>query len=79
MAQGARRRTGATYAISITGNAGPTTDGAQAPVGMVCVGLASPAGVTSVQRQFLGDRARIRAFASQMALDFLRRSLPALV
>jgi hypothetical protein len=26
-----------------------------------------------VHRQFLGDRARIRAFASQMALDLLRR------
>ena len=41
MAQGARR-TGATYALSITGNAGPATDGEQAPVGMVHVGLASP-------------------------------------
>lgn len=79
MALGARRRTGATYALSITGNAGPATDGDQAPVGMVYVGLASPSPVTSVHRQFLGDRARIRAFAAQMALDFLRRSLPALV
>jgi nicotinamide-nucleotide amidase len=77
MAQGARRRTGATYALSITGNAGPTTDGDQAPVGMVYVALATPAGVSSTHRQFLGDRARIRAFAGQLALDFLRRSLPA--
>ena len=76
---GSPRRTGATYALSITGNAGPATDGDQAPVGMVYVGLASPSPVTSVHRQFLGDRARIRAFAAQMALDFLRRSLPALV
>jgi len=76
MAQGARRRTGASYALSITGNAGPATDGGQAPVGMMYIGLASPSGVTSTHRQFLGDRARIRAFAGQMALDFLRRSLP---
>ena len=75
MALGARRRTGATYALSITGNAGPTTDGEQAPVGMVHIGLAGPAGLTSIHRQFLGDRPRIRAFAGQMALDFLRRSL----
>lgn len=75
MAQGARRRTIATHALSITGNAGPTTDGDQAPLGMVHIGLASPSGVTSTHRQFLGDRARIRAFAAQMALDFLRRSL----
>jgi len=78
MAQGARRRTGATYTLSVTGNAGPTTDGEQAPVGMMCIGLAAPSGVTSVQRQFLGDRPRIRAFAGQLALDFLRRSLPVL-
>lgn len=78
MATGARRRTGATYALSITGNAGPATDGDEAPVGTVYIGLATPTGVHSTHRQFLGDRARIRAFASQMALDFLRRSLPAL-
>jgi nicotinamide-nucleotide amidase len=75
MAQGARRRTNATYALSITGNAGPTTDGQQAPVGMVYIGLASPAGITSTHRQFLGDRPRIRAFAAQLALDFLRRQI----
>lgn len=75
MATGARFRTGATWALSITGNAGPGTDGEKAPVGMVHIGLAGPAGVTSTHRQFLGDRPRIRAFAGQMALDFLRRSL----
>ncbi len=75
MAQGAKRRTGATYALSLTGNAGPTTDGKQAPVGMVYVGLASPSGLLSTHRQFLGDRTRIRAFAGQMALDYLRRNL----
>jgi nicotinamide-nucleotide amidase len=78
MALGARRRTGATYAVSITGNAGPTTDGVEAPVGMVYIGLAGPAGVQTTHRQFLGDRARIRAFAGQMALDFLRRNLSGL-
>jgi nicotinamide-nucleotide amidase len=46
MAQGARLKTGATYALSITGNAGPATDGDQAPVGMMYIGLATPAGVT---------------------------------
>ena len=43
MALGARRRTGATWALSVTGNAGPTTDGEQAPVGMIHVGLSGPA------------------------------------
>src|SRR5580692_8634610 len=39
MAMGARRRTGATWAVSITGNAGPTTDGDEAPIGMIHVGI----------------------------------------
>jgi hypothetical protein len=30
-----------------------------------------------VHRQFLGDRDRIRSFASQVALDLLRRRLSA--
>ncbi len=70
MAVGARRRTGATHALSITGNAGPTTDGDQAPLGMVYIGLASASGVTSTHRQFLGDRPRIRAFAGQTGARF---------
>jgi len=78
MAQAARRRTGATYALSVTGNAGPTTDGDQAQVGMMYVGLATPAGVMSTHRQFASDRARIRAFAGQLALDYLRRNLAAI-
>ena len=44
MAIGARRRTGATWAVSVTGNAGPTTDGEQAPVGMVYVGIERTSG-----------------------------------
>jgi nicotinamide mononucleotide (NMN) deamidase PncC len=39
------------------------------------VGLADAAGATSVHRQFLGDRQRIRTFAAQMALDLLRRRI----
>lgn len=75
MAQGARRRTGATYAISITGNAGPSTDGQEAPVGMMYVGLSTPNETVVMNRQWPSDRARIRAFAGQMALDMLYRKL----
>jgi nicotinamide-nucleotide amidase len=75
MATGARNRAGATHALAVTGNAGPTTDGAEAPVGMMYVALADGAGVFSLQRQFIGDRERIRQFAAQMALDVLRRRL----
>ncbi len=72
MALGARRRTGATFALSITGEAGPEPI-ENVPVGTVYVGLADAAGCQAVHRVFLGDRARIRVFSTQMALDMLRR------
>jgi nicotinamide-nucleotide amidase len=76
MAIGARRRTGATWAVSVTGNAGPTTDGDQAPVGMVHVGISGPADTVTYHRHWpTSDRARVRAFAAQMALDLLNRKL----
>ncbi len=73
MALGARRRTGSTYALAITGVAGPDSGGENAPVGTIYVGLADPAGCQVLHRQFIGDRTRIRQFATQMALDMLRR------
>lgn len=73
MAIGARRRTGATYALSVTGVAGPDSGGDSAPVGTIYIGLADAAGCQVVHRHFPGDRARNRAFAVQWALDLLRR------
>jgi nicotinamide-nucleotide amidase len=73
MALGARRRMGSTYALSITGVAGPDGGSEQKPVGTVYVGLADGAGCNVLHRQFIGDRTRIRQFATQMALDMLRR------
>jgi nicotinamide-nucleotide amidase len=75
MALGARRRTNSTYALSITGIAGPGGGTDSKPVGTTYIGLADPAGTETLKRQFIGDRARIRSFASQIALDFLRRRL----
>ena len=75
MALGARRRTSSTYALSITGAAGPDIAGDKVPVGTMYVGLADAAGSTVAQRQFLGDRQRIRTFAVQMALNVLRRRI----
>ena len=62
MAIGARRRTNATYALSITGAAGPDSGGEDVPVGTMFVGLADAGGTVAVHRQFLGDRQRIRIF-----------------
>jgi nicotinamide-nucleotide amidase len=76
MAIGARTRTGATWSIGVTGNAGPTTDGDEAPVGMIIVALSGPEGTVVFERQWpTSDRPRVRAFAAQMALDALCRKL----
>lgn len=76
MANGARRRTGAAWAVSITGNAGPTADDEKAPVGMIHVGISGPKETVSFHRHWpTSDRPRVRAFAAQMALDLLHRQL----
>jgi len=75
MAAGARRVTKATYALAVTGVAGPESGADAVPVGTVYIALADPEKTVAVHRQFLGDRTRIRMFTTQMALDVLRRRL----
>jgi nicotinamide-nucleotide amidase len=80
MAVQARARTGSTFALSVTGAAGPDAPapprgGEPVPVGAVYVGVADADGALVLQRQFLGDRQRIRTFTCQMALDMLRRRI----
>jgi len=75
MAVGARRRTGSTYALSITGIAGPEGGSEKVPKGTMYVGLADAAGTHVVHKQYLGDRQRIRTFVVQLALDTLRRRI----
>jgi nicotinamide-nucleotide amidase len=72
MAIGARRRTGSTFALSITCEAGPDSS-ENVPVGTAYVALADATNCQVVHRQFLGDRTRIRVFTTQMALDMLRK------
>jgi len=75
MAEGARQRTGSTYAVSVTGEAGPESQSG-APVGTVIIGFASPGVEPQAKRYVLfGDRNGVRARAAQWALDDLRRKL----
>ena len=70
MAAGARVACGATWGIGLTGVAGPDrVDGR--PAGTVCIGVAGPAGMVSVQELFSGDRAAVRAQTVQRAFDLL--------
>ena len=75
MARGARERTGSTWALSVTGVAGPGGGTEHNPVGTVIVGLAGPARIHAHRHRFVGDRERVRLWASQAALDLLRRAL----
>lgn len=75
MAEGARRRSGSTYALSATGYAGPSGGTAYDPVGTVYLGIAGPSGTRVVRVRHGGERQRIRLLATQNALDLLRKDL----
>jgi nicotinamide-nucleotide amidase len=75
LAEGIRKRCGVTLGLAVTGVAGPTGGTEEKPVGLVFHALASETGTEVVERRFAGDRKRIRWFASQQALDMVRRKL----
>ncbi|HZL37697.1 MAG TPA: nicotinamide-nucleotide amidohydrolase family protein [Tepidisphaeraceae bacterium] len=75
MAQGAQSRSGAPYALAVSGIAGPTGGSAEKPVGTVWLALAHPAGIDARLFLFPGDREMIRDRAAKMALTLLRFKL----
>jgi nicotinamide-nucleotide amidase len=75
MAEGIRKRCLASYGVGITGVAGPGGGTEQKPVGLVYIALAGEEGTQVVERNFPGDRQRIRQFASEQALEMIRRAL----
>ena len=75
MAEGTRARTGATWALAVTGIAGPDGGSEEKPVGTVFLGLAGSEGTDAHRFQFLGDRSWIRTLSCQHALNLLRLKL----
>jgi nicotinamide-nucleotide amidase len=73
LADGIRKRTGATIGVGITGIAGPNGGTPEKPVGLVHIGVADERGAKEKRFQFPGDRERIRNFAALNALDMVRR------
>lgn len=75
LAEGIRKRCQATLGVGITGVAGPAGGTSEKPVGLVFHALAGDRGTEVIERNFPGDRKRIRWFASQQAMDMVRRKL----
>jgi nicotinamide-nucleotide amidase len=81
LAEGIRKKTGASVGVSITGIAGPGPGAPgpdeDKPIGLVYVGIsfADDAGTKVTELNLTGDRERIRLWASQHALEQLRRRL----
>lgn len=75
MAEEARKRAGATYAISTTGYAGPSGGTEFDPIGTVYLGIAGPTETQVIRIRHGADRYRIRMLSTQAALDLARKRL----
>jgi nicotinamide-nucleotide amidase len=76
MAEGVRRLAGATYGLSTSGIAGPGGGSPDKPVGLVCIGLATPQGATAGRFHFYyGNRRAHKSIFAAAALDMLRLEL----
>ena len=76
MAEGARTRSGADFALSTTGIAGPDGGTPSKPVGTVFIALARTDAGTRVERElFPTDRETFKTLVVQRALDLCRQQL----
>lgn len=75
LAEGIRKRTGASIGLGITGIAGPSGGTPEKPVGLVYIALADEPGTLIREFRFPGNRKKIRHWASQASLEMIRRRL----
>ena len=75
MAQGMLKTSGADFALSITGIAGPDGGSSEKPVGLVYIALAYNNGCDVKELRFGLDRDLIRILSAKSALDLLRRHI----
>ena len=73
MADGIRARHETTLGVGITGIAGPTGGSSAKPVGTVAIAVSTPEGARVRTHLFRGDRQQIKFWATQAALEQIRR------
>lgn len=72
LAESVRTRLGADFGVGITGNAGPSADAGDKPIGLVYVAVSDAAGTKIHESRFRGTREDVRRRATQIALTLLR-------
>ena len=75
LAEGVRKKCKATIGVGVTGIAGPGGGSEEKPVGLVFHAVSDGNKTEVIERKWMGDRERIRQWASQQALDMVRRRL----
>lgn len=75
MARGLRERTGADFAIAVTGIAGPGGGTEEKPVGLVFIAIGGPDGGMVVRHVFPGNRETVQRRTTILALSNLRTML----
>lgn len=75
MAKGVKRLTLSSWAVSITGIAGPSGGTEQKPVGTVWFALVGPGIEVTEKKIFNGDRSQIQKQSVEFATNFLKRNI----
>ena len=75
LAEGARRQARSTYALAISGVAGPAGGSPDKPAGTVYIALATPDETLAKKLFFPSDRETFKQLATQAAFELLRRKL----
>ena len=71
MASGAKTLTETTWAVSITGIAGPTGGTDKKPVGTVCLAIVGPGVEWTTQESFSGSRTQVQQSSAEFAIRWL--------
>ena len=75
MVDGSKRLFNSSFAVAVSGIAGPSGESEEKPVGTVCIALATPTKIISSTHLLRGDRNSIRRRSMLFSFDILRRGV----